>query len=362
MNQKYKNLKNITINLNHTVEQVIHKLNKVGQKIVLVVDDNNSLLGTVSDGDIRRGLLKGVRLENSIKIIANFNPVFIQNEITDFEILEIMKIKKVQQIPIVDKNKKVIGIKSWDELNNHEKYENTMVIMAGGQGIRLRPHTEFLPKPMVKIAGKPMLEHIILKAKNEGITNFIISVNYLSNIIIDYFSTGKKFGVKINYIKEKKPLGTIGALSLLKMKSENPIIVTNGDVITNLNYSEFLAYHVKYKSTLTVAIRKFEYQIPYGTVELKNFGISDYQEKPVITRNINGGIYVINSFAINYLKRNERCDFPEFFNILQNKKERIRAYPIHEDWIDVGSPRDLEMINILMKNDNELKLNKLKTK
>lgn len=202
MSRKRNILNEILINLDNTVEQAIHKLNRVGQKIVVVVDDNKTLLGTISDGDLRRGLLKGVKLENSIKLITNFKPIFVEDGISEFEILEIMRTKKLQQIPIVNKHKKVTGIKSWDNLYENNNYENLMVIMAGGKGIRLRPHTETLPKPMIKIAGKPMLEHIIVKAKNEGINNFIIPVNYLSQIIIDYFGTGKRFGVNIEYIKK----------------------------------------------------------------------------------------------------------------------------------------------------------------
>jgi CBS domain-containing protein len=255
-------------------------------KIVLVVDANDTLIGTVSDGDIRRGLLRGLNLESSVDEIMRTNPFIVPYGLNKESIRQIMIINKIHQIPEVNEKKQVINLYTWDEINIKKEKINKIVIMAGGKGTRLQPYTDKCPKPMLEVSGKPMLQHIIENARNEGFRDFILSVNYLSDVIEDYFSDGQKLGVNIKYLKEDIPLGTAGALSFLR-GIEDDIIVTNGDIVSDIKYSDLLDFHLRNRSFATMAVRIHEWQNPYGVVKLKGLNIIAFEEKPIHTEYIN---------------------------------------------------------------------------
>lgn len=344
------------ISKNSLINDAIVNLSSSGLRIVLVVDDNKKIIGTISDGDIRKGLLSGLELKSPIDEIINQNFIAVPEDSNKDYVLELMSINNIYQIPIVDKDQIVVGLFTWDILSKTERKNNIFFIMAGGEGIRLRPHTEKCPKPLIEVGGKPMLQHIIERAKKEGFYNFYIAINYLGNMIEDFLKDGAHLGVKIKYIKESSPLGTAGALSLLDLMPSEPILITNGDVITSVNYADILNFHVTHQASATMAVRRHEFQNPFGVVKTNGVEIIDIQEKPLITSNINAGIYVLSPSNIKKLKHNEYCDMPNFFRYLKKTSELTIAYPMHESWLDVGNSDDL------IKANNDLDNSKSKKK
>lgn len=335
--------------LNSNIKQVISNLNEVGIKIVLIINEAHELEGTISDGDIRRGLLRGLSLDSPVTAVLNRNPLVVPPELGRDLILQLMVANKIQQIPVVDELRHVVGLHLWDDITEPPARSNLMVIMAGGMGTRLRPHTENCPKPMLPVAGKPMMEHIIEHAKSEGFNRFVLAIHYLGHMIEDYFGNGDRWHVQIDYLREKAPLGTAGALGLLNPKPGSPFLVTNGDVLTDIRYGELLDFHINHNAAATMAVRVHEWQHPYGVVQTKGIDIVGFEEKPVARSHINAGVYALDPDALNVLKADAHCDMPTLFERLQAQARRTVAYPMHEPWLDVGRPDDLSMAN--SKND-----------
>jgi dTDP-glucose pyrophosphorylase len=325
----------------NSIEDAIRNLNDTALKIVMVADDHKYFLGTISDGDIRRGLLRGLTLSSPIQSIVHQNALVVPAGMTRDTVLSMMTANKVQQIPVVDDDGKIVGLHIWDEVSSVQARSNSMVIMAGGMGTRLLPHTESCPKPMLLIQGKPMLEHIIERARSEGFSHFILAIHHLGHMIEEYFGDGRKFGVRIDYLREKTPLGTAGALSLLDPLPKYPFVVTNGDVITDIRYGEILDFHLRHQAAATMAVRVHEWQHPFGVVEINGVEIIGFEEKPIARSHVNAGVYVIEPESLDQLQKDARCDMPTLFERLQEKGHRTVAYPMHEPWLDVGRPDDL---------------------
>lgn len=330
---------------NASIEQAIRNLDQHGMRIVLIVNDSNQLVGTVSDGDIRRGLLKGMDLASPITNVIHRNALVVPPEISRDMVMQLMVANKIQQIPVVDEQQKVVGLYLWDEITTTPKRENLMIIMAGGKGVRLRPHTENCPKPLLPVAGKPMLEHIIERAKLEGFNHFVLAIHYLGHMIEHYFGNGARLGVRIDYLRENSPLGTAGALGLLDPLPTLPFIVTNGDVITDIRYGELLDFHVRHHATATMAVRVHEWQHPFGVVQTQGVDIVGFEEKPIARTHINAGVYVLEPEALSVVSAGKHCDMPTLFERLQEKADRTVAYPMHEPWLDIGRPDDLHSAN-----------------
>lgn len=329
-----------------TIEQAIRNLDQVAIKIVLVVNERNELEGTISDGDIRRGLLKGLDLNSPIAGVIHRNAFVVPPEMGREMVMQLMVANKIQQIPVVDEQHHVIGLHLWDEITTIPTRSNLMVIMAGGMGTRLRPHTENCPKPLLPVAGKPMLEHIIERAKLEGFSRFVLAIHYLGHMIEDRFGNGERLGVQIDYLREHSPLGTAGALGLLNPRPEAAFVVTNGDVMTDIHYGELLDFHLRHKAAATMAVRVHEWQHPFGVVQTEGVEIVGFEEKPVVRTHINAGVYALDPDALNTLAADARCDMPALFERLQAKARRTVAYPMHEPWLDVGRPDDLSRANV----------------
>lgn len=326
---------------NATIQQAIRNLDQVAIKIVLVVNEAGELEGTISDGDIRRGLLKGMDLNSPITSVIHRNALVVPPEMGHEMVMQLMVANKIQQIPVVDEHRHVIGLHLWDEITTPPTRSNLMVIMAGGMGTRLRPHTENCPKPLLPVAGKPMLEHIVGRAKLEGFTHFVLAIHYLGHMVEDYFGNGGRLGVRIDYLREQSPLGTAGALGLLNPRPEVPFVVTNGDVITDIRYGELLDFHIRHNAAATMAVRVHEWQHPFGVVQTRGVDIVGFEEKPVARSHINAGVYVLAPDALSVLNADAHCDMPTLFERLQAKANRTVAYPMHEPWLDVGRPDDL---------------------
>lgn len=332
-----------------TVQAAIRNLDKVGIKIVLVVNPARELQGTISDGDIRRGLLKGLDLSSPIESIIHRNAFVVTPEMEPEMVRQLMTANKIQQVPVVDKNHHVVGLHLWDEITTPSLRPNLMVIMAGGMGTRLRPRTETCPKPMLPVAGKPILEHIIDRAKLEGFSRFVLAIHYLGKMIEDHFGQGDKLGVKIDYLREKTPLGTAGALGLLNPIPDAPFVVTNGDVVTDIRYGELIDFHIRHAAIATMAVRAYEWQHPFGVVKTQGVEIVGFEEKPVARSHINSGVYAIDPAALSVLTIDTHCDMPTLFERLRTKEWRTAAYPMHEPWLDVGRSDDLEKANLIPK-------------
>lgn len=328
-----------------TIKQAIKILDQVALKIVLVVDKANKLVGTISDGDIRRGLLKGLDLDSFIESIIHHDPLVVTPEMTRGMVRELMVVNKVQQIPVVNVQHQVVDLHLWDDIALQPARSNLMVIMAGGKGTRLLPYTQNCPKPMVLVAGKPILEHIIERGKQEGFHHFVLSVHHLGHLIEDHFGNGEPLGVKIDYIREQSPLGTAGAMGLMNPKPDEPFVVTNGDVISDIRYGELLDFHNRYKASATMAVRIHEWQHPFGVVQIEGVEIVGFEEKPVARSHINAGVYVLSPGVLSELKADMPCDMPMLFERLQVKGNRTVAYPMHEPWMDLGKPDDLLKAN-----------------
>ena len=328
-----------------TIGQAIRNLDQGGIRIVLVVDKANKLIGTISDGDIRRGLLKGLDLNSPIARLVNHNALVAPPEMARDMVMQVMVANKIQQIPVVDDQQQLLGLHLWDEMSTLPARANLMVIMAGGKGTRLMPHTQNCPKPMVLVNGKPMLEHIIERGKLEGFNHFVLAIHHLGHLIEDHFGNGEWLGVKIDYLREQSPLGTAGALGLLNPRPDAPFVVTNGDVITDIRYGELLDFHNRYQASATMAVRLHEWQHPFGVVKVQGVEVVGFEEKPVARSHINAGVYALSSEVLNELIAEAPCDMPMLFERLQAKAKRTVAYPMHEPWLDVGRPEDLLQAN-----------------
>jgi len=335
---------------NFTVQQAISNLNLLGIKIVLVINENGQLQGTISDGDIRRGLLRGLGLNSPIASVIHRDALVVPPGMGRDMVMQLMVVNKIQQIPVVDETQHVVGLHLWDEITTPPVRSNLLIIMAGGMGTRLRPHTENCPKPLISVAGKPMLEHIIEHARLDGFNHFILAIHYLGHMIEAHFGNGERFGVRIDYLREQSPLGTAGALGLLNPHPDAPFVVTNGDVITDIRYGELLDFHIRQTAMATMAVRVHEWQHPFGVVQMQGINIVGFEEKPVARSHINAGVYALDPEALSALSADVRCDMPTLFERLQAEAKRTVAYPMHEPWLDMGRPSDLDLASQLILN------------
>lgn len=325
-----------------SIEDAIRCLNEASLQIAIVVDENGTLVGTITDGDIRRGLLRGLEVSSSIESIIVKMPLVVPPEMRTDTVTQLMRTNKIHQIPVVDERRRVVGLHLWNNIGAVVERENLMVIMAGGLGVRMQPFTESCPKPLLPVAGKPMLEHIIERAKSEGFSRFLLAIRYLGHMIEEHFGNGSHWGVQIQYLRENDPLGTAGGLALLDPKPSLPFVVTNGDVLTDIRYSELLDYHMRNSASATMAVRLYEWQHPFGVVHTKGIEIQRVEEKPVYRSHVNAGVYVLQPDALSYLPEHTRYDMPSLFDALRADGKTTIVYPMHEPWLDVGRPADYD--------------------
>ncbi|ECR2944831.1 TPA: nucleotidyltransferase family protein [Campylobacter jejuni] len=344
------NLHRITVNKNSKIKEVLNILGNYNNFRILLVQDNNNFIGIIADPDIRKALLKGYSLDDSIENIINYNPIIAYEQDSKNKLLKLSSKYNVYQIPILNNEGKVVRIEKILENIAPLENDNIVVIMAGGLGTRLRPLTENLPKSMLKVGNKPILHIIIERFKNQGFRNFILCVNYKADIIEDYFKDGKTFDVNIQYTYENKRMGTAGALSLIKDIGQQPFFVTNGDILTDVNYNTMLNHHIDKKSLATMGVRKHFYQIPYGVVITNDENkIINIEEKPEYSFLVNSGVYVLNPEIIDLIPKNEFFDMPRLFESIKeiNKKS---VYFIEDYWIDIGRHDEYKQANEDIKN------------
>lgn len=321
---------------NAGLKEAIESLNRSSLQIVLVADKNKTLVGTLTDGDIRRGLLKGFGLKDQIEELINTNPILTKKNQKDAALEELMQKMKIFQIPVVDNKNRIVGLHLWDNKEIKKIKQNSVLIMAGGFGKRLGKLTKKTPKPLLPIQGKPMLSLILEKIKSEGFVNVTISVHFQKEKIKKYFRDGTRFGLKIKYIEEKKPLGTAGAISMLP-RQKSPFFVLNADILCNFSLNDFLCFHKENKSTATVAIKKDTHSFGFGIVKTKGTSVLSFQEKPQFSFLYNAGVYCLEPKVICCMQKNKYLDMPDLLTSLIRKKKKVDAYPLHEKWQDLGT-------------------------
>ena len=340
-----KNIQNIKLSINSTIKEALNIIDKGAIRVGTVIDNKNKFLGVIADGDIRRALLKGYNLEDSIEDIYCKTPITSLYSESKEKIIQKAIKNQVYQIPIVDEDNHLVDIVNLATLLNVTKKRNRVILMAGGLGTRLKPLTDDIPKPMLKVGNKPILETIIKNFASHGFVNITISLNYKGEMIREYFKDGSDFGVNIDYIEENTRLGTAGALSLLQNIPNEPFFVMNADLLTDVNFSNLLDFHCFGNANATMCLREYEYQIPYGVVETEDSDIISIVEKPIKKFFVNAGIYVLSSTAFEFIPKNEFFDMPTLFNILIEKEKKVLSFPIHEYWLDIGRIEEYKKAN-----------------
>ena len=306
-----------------------------------LVHENGRLLGTVTDGDVRRGLLAGVTLSAPISEVMNTVPITAPAGVTDTRALQMMRQHAIYYIPVVNETSVLVDLKALKDLQPAGATANPVMLMAGGLGTRLKPYTDDAPKPMLEVGGKPILETIIENFVEQGFSRIFISVNYKKEMIEKHFQDGAKWDAQISYVYETEPLGTAGALSLLPEPSARPLIVMNGDLLTKVNFNHLVKFHDEHGAPATVSIREYKFTVPYGVVEIDNQFLKMIEEKPVQKFFVNAGIYVLAPEAIDQIPSGKAFDMPDLLKALASRGCRPTVFPLREYWIEVGRLDDL---------------------
>ncbi len=335
-----KNWKEALIGPDTPIFEALKIIDTVALQIALVVNESGRLLGTLTDGDIRRGILQNISLQSPVSIVMNTSVTVADSGDDRDRILSLMKNKGLRHIPVVDDQHRVKDLKILEQIIKTSTRENVVVIMAGGLGTRLRPLTEKIPKPMLKVGGKPVLETILENLMEHGLKNFYFAVNYKAEVIENYFGDGLRKGVSIIYLHETTRLGTAGALSLLPKRPDNTFLVINGDILTNVNFSQLLRFHEEQQSTATMCVREFQYQVPYGVVRIEQHRLRSIDEKPTQKFFVNAGIYALEPEVLDCIPYNKDYNMPVLFKHLIEQKKETTAFPIREYWLDIGRLED----------------------
>lgn len=323
-----------------TIFEVIEVIDRSGMQIALVVDKGRHLLGVITDGDIRRALIKRIDFSMPAKNIMNPHPATVSLNDSNPSVIARMKALTLRHLPVLDADARVVDLKILDNLLNKEKHENLVILMAGGLGQRLGELTVSCPKPLLHLGGKPILQTIIESFEQAGFYKFFISLNYKAQMIEHHFGNGDSLNIQINYLKEDKKLGTAGALSLLPEKINEPIIVMNADLLTKINFQSLLDFHHSHNADATMCVTEYDFQVPFGVVKTKEVDIESIDEKPIHRCLVNAGIYVLNPDVLKFIPNNEVYQMTDLFEELVKRQFKAVTFPIREYWLDVGNPKD----------------------
>ena len=351
-----------SLNSSSLVKDVVYNLNLAGRDGLAFFHDENSkeLLYVFTDGDIRRALLNGISLNSNINDLINdkkqngkSNFIFETQDKTNEELIEKMDYYRIRQIIILDENKTVLNIAHREDLFLFGKNEKTSVlIMAGGFGKRLMPYTLETPKPMLKVNDVPLLEIQIDRLKSFDLENFFISVFYLKDVIKNYFKDGRSKLINIKYLEENNPLGTAGCISLIKDENFDNLLILNGDIYCPLDITKLINFHNHNSCDITMCVKEFQYQIPYGTIKTDGLNLIQINEKPFINYFVNAGIYIIKREILSNLKPSVKIDITDFIENMRHLNKTIKCYPIFDEWIDMGTPEDYKKLNEKLKKSN----------
>jgi dTDP-glucose pyrophosphorylase len=326
-----------------TIRDAVQRIDRGASQTALIVDAERHLLGVVTDGDVRRAILRDITLDQPVSRIMSSQPKVMLAGTPDIEILRHLQLHALHQIPVVDSQNRVVALRTIDDFMRADRLPNTIVIMAGGLGTRLKPITNDLPKPMVGIGGRPLLETTIMSLVNQGFFRFRISVNHLGDVIEDHFGDGSKWNADIQYLREPEALGTAGSLKLLTDPPDHPLIVMNGDLLTSLNFAKMLAFHQSNNAAATMGVREHRVEIPYGVIESDGAFLTRIKEKPANDYLINAGVYVIDPWVIDVVETGGRVDMTDVCEAVLARNERVGVYRIEEYWRDIGQLTDLKI-------------------
>ncbi len=335
-------LANFAVGMNHSIRDVMERIDRNAKGIALVLDDSRHLIATVTDGDIRRAMLAGLDLDLPVgELLARraplpgHGPVIAALGTPDATLLHMMNKHVVRQIPLVDQEGRVADVALLSELVKEYELPLRAVVMAGGYGTRLQPLTDELPKPMLPVGDRPLLELIVEQLREAGIRKVNLTTHYKGEVIANHFKDGQDFGVEIRYVKEDQPLGTAGALSLLE-HSDEPLLVINGDILTRVDFRAMLNFHREHEADLTIAVRQYEFNVPYGVVETDGVAVKAFCEKPVVRQFINAGIYLLNPSVCRLIPKLQAYDIPDLVERLLKECRSVVCFPIREYWLDIG--------------------------
>jgi dTDP-glucose pyrophosphorylase len=329
-----------------SIKEVLKVIDKAELQVALVVDEDRKLLGVITDGDVRRGLLKGLGLESQAHEVMTRNPTVANSEMRPSAIEALMREKQLRHIPLLDAEGVLLDLFLLDEATRRERFENTVVLMAGGLGERLSELTKDIPKPLLKVGNKPILEIILESFLSQGFYRFQISVNYKADLIEAYFGDGSRWGAKIDYLHERTRMGTAGSLSLLQEKPKEPFFVMNGDLLTKVNFKQMLEFHNAQAQLATMAVREYDVQVPFGVIELDGQNIINIVEKPVKRYFVNAGVYILSPQCLSLIPEDEFFDMPSLFLKLIGSGFSTASFPVHEYWLDIGQMSDFQRAGV----------------
>ncbi|MHC8396061.1 nucleotidyltransferase family protein [Pseudomonas sp. LB3P93] len=333
--------KSVLVSPETSLEEAVATLDREGLRIVLVVDAGGRLLGTMTDGDVRRSLLKHLPLDIKVRDVMCASPQTVERGWSKERILAVMEKHQLLQLPVVDAQQRVVGLETLHGLMQKKQYDNPVFLMAGGFGSRLRPLTQHCPKPLLKVGDKPILELILESFISAGFHRFFVSTHYMPEMIREYFGDGSRWGVSIRYVHEDEPLGTGGALGLLPHDEINlPLFMMNGDLLTTLNFQNLLEFNHDQPCVATMCVREYEHCIPYGVIQSEGHRILSMVEKPVHKFFINAGIYLLSPELVKSVQPGTRIDMPTLLSQQIAKGESVNSFPIHEYWLDIGRMED----------------------
>jgi dTDP-glucose pyrophosphorylase len=328
-----------------TLRAALAAIDEAGTRLAVVVDAHGKLVGTLSDGDVRRALLKGASLDEIVSGVMYTQPRTARVSEPRDQVVSLMRQHGLHQIPILDDAGVVVGLETVDDFFVPPERSNVVVIMAGGLGTRLQDLTSAVPKPMLKVGDRPLLETIVRNFVEQGFRQVYLAVNYKAEVIENHFGDGAWLGAKIGYLRESKRLGTAGPLSLLPQMPAEPVLVTNGDLLVKVDYADILASHASHRAVATMAVRQYEYQVPYGVIHEQGGRVQDIEEKPIHRCLVSAGMYVLSPEAVALVPRDSFYDMPSLFASLIEARLPTRCYTVMGYWLDIGRLADYEKAN-----------------
>jgi dTDP-glucose pyrophosphorylase/CBS domain-containing protein len=347
-----KRIPGVIIAPHASIKEAIAGLERAGTGALLLCDEDRTLRGLLTDGDVRRAILRGLPLDKPCIEIATLSPVIARERVGPVEALRIMDHSRgfvLNQLPLVSEDGRATGLLLRSDIVAEEELPFSAIVMAGGQGLRLRPLTEDLPKPMLPVGGRPLLERTIGRLRDSGIHRVYITTSYLPDTITSYFGDGQAFGVELDYVNEDQPLGTAGAIGLIEELNE-PLLVINGDILTTVDFRNMLAYHKKHRPDVTVGVRRYDLQIPYGVLECDGPVVTSFQEKPTVSVLVNAGVYLLEPSVAHFVPKDRRLDMPELIQRLLDAGRPVVSFPIVEYWMDIGRHEDYARVQEDMRS------------
>ena len=350
-----RDLEQILLQPEATIQEAWTAIGKGAVGIALLVNDDRRLIGTITDGDVRRAILDATDLDTPVTTLvryhpgARWEPTVAPEGTQRYELLRLMQTKSIRHMPLLDKEGRVVDLALLSELIDQPEPSPSAVVMAGGYGTRLQPLTGDVPKPMLPVGGRSLMERIIEQLQTVGIQRVSVTTHYKPEVIVEHFGDGRRFGIQIDYINEKQPLGTAGALGLMETPNE-PLLVINGDILTQLDFRALFDFHREHRADMTVAVRKYEFQVPYGVVETEGVEISSLVEKPSLGFFVNAGIYLLEPIVHRYIPNGRRFDMTDLIDRLLADERRVVSFPIREYWIDIGQHGDYEQAQDDLRN------------